>query len=67
MRLPSTEVAQAALAVGVAGQRPGEGEQVLAPGPLHVDQGSVAAVHHVLGGKQAPGWGRPAERLSALM
>ena len=44
----------AVLAGGVAGQRPGEGDLVLAPGPLHVDQGGVAAVGQVLGGEQAP-------------
>ena len=44
----------AVLAGGVAGQRPGEGDLVLAPGPLHVDQGGVAAVGEVLGGEQAP-------------
>lgn len=44
----------AVLAGGVARQRPGEGDLVLAPGPFHVDQGGVAAVHQVLGGGQAP-------------
>jgi hypothetical protein len=38
----------------VAGQRPGEGDPVLAPGPLHVHQGNVAAVRQVLAGEQAP-------------
>jgi hypothetical protein len=44
----------AVLAGAVAGQRPGEGDPVLAPGPLHVDQGGVAAVRQVLAGEQAP-------------
>ena len=44
----------AVLAGAVAGQRPGEGDPVLAPGPLHVHQGGVAAVHQVLAGEQAP-------------
>ena len=44
----------AVLAGAVAGQRPGEGDLVLAPGPLHVDQGGVAAVDEVLAGEQAP-------------
>src|SRR5262249_25569690 len=44
----------AVLAGAVAGQRPGEGDPVLAPGPLHVHQGGVAAVHQVLVGEQAP-------------
>ena len=44
----------AVLAGAVAGQRPGEGDLVFAPGPLHVDQGGVAAVRQVLGGEQAP-------------
>jgi hypothetical protein len=42
------------LAGGVAGQRPGEGDLVLAPGPLHVDQRGVAAIDQVPGGEQAP-------------
>jgi hypothetical protein len=42
------------LAGGVARQRPGEGDLVLAPGTLQVDQGGVAAVDEVLGGEQAP-------------
>ena len=45
----------AVLAGAVAGQRPGEGDLVLAPGPLHVHQGGVAAVGQVLAGEQAPG------------
>src|SRR5216684_2033254 len=44
----------AVLAGAVTRQRPGEGDLVLAPGPLHVDQGSVAAIDQVLGGEQAP-------------
>ena len=36
------------LAGAVAGQRPGEGDPVLAPGPFHVHQRGVAAVHQVL-------------------
>ena len=44
----------AVLAGAVAGQRPGEGDLVLAAGPLHVDQGGVAAVDEVLCGEQAP-------------
>ena len=44
----------AVLAGGVAGQRPGEGDLVLAPGSFHVDQGGVAAIGQVLGGEQAP-------------
>ena len=44
----------AVLAGAVAGQRPGAGDPVLAPGPLHVDQGGVAAVGQVLAGEQAP-------------
>src|SRR5215472_6961894 len=42
----------AVLAGAVAGQRPGEGDPVLAPGPLHVHQGGVAAVHQVLAGSR---------------
>src|SRR5262249_13078862 len=44
----------AVLAGAVAGQRPGEGDPVLAPGLLHVHKGGVAAVHQVLVGEQAP-------------
>jgi hypothetical protein len=45
----------AVLAGGVAGQWPGAGgDLVLAPGPLHRDQGGVAAVGEVPGGEQAP-------------
>jgi hypothetical protein len=43
----------AVLAGAVAGQRPGERDLVLAPGPLHVDQGGVPAVGQVPGGEQA--------------
>jgi hypothetical protein len=32
----------AVLAGGVAGQRPGEGDLMLAPGPLHAGQGGAA-------------------------
>ena len=46
------------LAGAVAGQRPGQGDPVLAPGPLHVHQGGVAAVRQVLAGQQAPALGR---------
>jgi hypothetical protein len=42
----------AVLADGVAGQRPGEGDLVLAPGPLHVDQGDVAAVDPAVGSQR---------------
>jgi hypothetical protein len=35
----------AVLAGGVAGQRPGEGDLVLAADLFHVNQGGVAAVH----------------------
>ena len=48
----------AVLAGGVAGQRPGEGDPVLAAGPLHGDQGGVAAVGQVVAGEQAPALGR---------
>jgi hypothetical protein len=44
----------AVLAGAVAGQRPGEGDLVLAPGPLHVHQGGVAAVGEMVAGEQAP-------------
>jgi len=44
----------AVLAGGVAGQRPGEGDLVLAPGSFHVDHGCVAAIGQVLGGEQVP-------------
>jgi hypothetical protein len=44
----------AVLAGAVAGQRPGEGDPVLAPGPLHVHHKGVAAVGQVLAGEQAP-------------
>jgi hypothetical protein len=42
------------LAGAVAGQRPDQGDLVDAAGPLHVDQGGVAAVSQVLAGEQAP-------------
>ena len=45
----------AVLAGAVAGQRPDQGDPVLAPGPFHVHQGGVAAVRQVLAGEQAPG------------
>jgi hypothetical protein len=62
----------AVLAGAVAGQRPGEGDPVLAPGPLQVDKGSVAAVGQVPGGEQAPGalagrGSRPGPSVSALV
>ena len=41
----------AVLAGGVAGQRPGEGDPVLAPSPLHVHHKGVAAVGQVLAGE----------------
>ena len=44
----------AVLAGAVAGQWPGEGDVVLAPGPLPVDEGGVAAVGEVLVWEQAP-------------
>jgi len=42
------------LAGRVSGQRAGEGDLVDAGGPLHVDQGGIAAVDEVGGGEQAP-------------
>src|SRR5690348_358240 len=44
----------AVLAGAVAGQPPDHNDLVLAAGPLHVDQGGVAAVDEVLAGEQAP-------------
>jgi hypothetical protein len=44
----------AVLAGGVAGQRPGEGDLVLAADPFHADQGGAAAAGEVIAGEQAP-------------
>jgi hypothetical protein len=44
----------AVLAGWVAGQRAGEGDLVEVGGPLHQDQGGIAAVGQVGGGQQAP-------------